>query len=251
MSTQSVNNWSALSALPSLCVVIPVFNEASNVEPLAAEVIDVLAARGFPFEVVFVDDGSDDGTEAAIVAAHQWDGRVRGCRHAANAGQSTALWTGLGATSAPWIATMDGDRQNDPSDLPRMLDALSQADFVCGIRTRREDHWLRRASSVVARWARRIVLGVDFRDTGCALRVFRRTVLDGIVPFNGWHRLLPVLVHAAGHRVIELPVGHRARVAGRSKYGVWNRLGRGAFDLIGVAWLLRRRLHPPPTRPCE
>lgn len=227
-----------------LAIIVPVFNEADNVLPLAREVAAAFAGESLTWELVFVDDGSADATWQRIQEARRLDARVRGVRHAHNAGQSAAVWTGLRATSAPLVATLDGDRQNDPADLPGLLRELERVDFVCGWRRDRQDNLLRRVSSRLARWARRAVLGADFADTGCALRVFRRAALDGVFPFNGWHRFLPVLVHHAGVPVKEVPVRHRPRTAGRSKYGVWNRLGRGLLDLVGVAWYLRRRLRP-------
>ena len=137
---------------------------------------------------------------------------------------------------------MDGDRQNDPADLPLLFAELKENDFVCGVRRKRQDNWLRLVSTKVARAARRQALKVDFCDNGCAFRVFKRTALDGIFPFNGLHRFLPVLVHGNGARTKEIPIGHRARVAGVSKYGLWNRLGRGIYDLIAIAWYQKRRL---------
>jgi dolichol-phosphate mannosyltransferase len=229
-----------------LAIVVPVYEEEANVLPLAREIVTALRPGPLAFEVVFVDDGSADGTAAAILEASRAEDCVRGVRHARNAGQSAALWTGLCVTHAPIVATLDGDRQNDPADLPQLLAALERADFVCGVRARRRDPWVRRVSSAVARQARRTFLGVDFRDTGCSLRVFRRSALQQVFPFHGWHRFLPVLVHAAGVTVCELPVSHRHRSAGRSKYGVWNRLGHGLFDLIGVAWYQRRILRAIP-----
>jgi dolichol-phosphate mannosyltransferase len=231
-----------------LAIIVPVFNEADNVLPLAREVAAAFAQETLAWELVFVDDGSSDATWDRIQEARRLEPRVRGVRHTANAGQSAAVWTGLRATRTPLVATLDGDRQNDPADLPRLLGELAQVDFVCGRRVGRQDNLMRRVSSCLARWARRVVLGADFADTGCALRVFRRTALDGVLPFDGWHRFLPVLVHHTGVRVKEVPVRHRPRTAGRSKYGVWNRLGRGLFDLVGVAWYLRRRLRPVASK---
>jgi hypothetical protein len=123
-----------------------------------------------------------------------------------------------------------------------MLPELARADFVCGVRRKRKDTFVRRSSSRIARWARRSALKVDFCDTGCAMRVFKRSALDGVFLFNGFHRFLPVLVHGAGAKTVEVPVNHRPRVAGVSKYGVWNRLGRGIYDLIALNWLQKRRL---------
>jgi dolichol-phosphate mannosyltransferase len=238
---------------PEIAVIVPVFDEEDNVVPLADQVTRAFAGEGRPWELVFVDDASRDSTWARIHEAHQRDSRVRGVRHPRNAGQSAAFWTGLRATTSPIVATLDGDLQNDPADLPKLLAGLAEADFVCGVRVNRRDTWVRRVSSRVARRARRLALGVDFRDTGCFLRVFRRSALEGVLPFNGWHRFLPVLVHGTGARVQEVAVSHRPRAAGVSKYGIWNRLGRGLFDLVGVRWYLQRRLRPvafsesPPT----
>ena len=193
-----------------------------------------------------MDDASRDETWREIAAANTADARIRGVRHARNAGQSAALWTGIQAATGTMLATLDGDLQNDPADLPKLLPELATADFVMGVRLARQDSFVRRASSHVARLARRAVLGVDFRDTGCSLRVFRRTALNGIFPFHGLHRFLPLLVHGNGSRVIEVPVEHRPRVAGVSKYGIWNRLGRGIVDLLAMAWYQKRRLLPVP-----
>ncbi|HXT41693.1 MAG TPA: glycosyltransferase family 2 protein [Candidatus Angelobacter sp.] len=227
-----------------ISIIVPVLDEEDNVLPLAREVVGALEKEPRPFEVVFVDDGSRDGTWGKILEAHRLDPRVRGLRHERNSGQSAALWTGVRETNGPIIATLDGDLQNDPADLPKLLCELEHADFVCGVRVNRRDTWLRRVSSRIARRARRAALGADFQDTGCSLRVFKRTALDGVFPFNGWHRFLPVLVHGNGAVTKETSVNHRPRAAGVSKYGVWNRLGRGIFDLIGVAWHQKRRLRP-------
>lgn len=224
-----------------LVVVVPVFNEAENVLPLAAEIVAALNRQPRPFLLIFVDDASTDGTWKAVAEAQQADPRVRGLRHSRNAGQSAALWTGIQQSRSRLLATLDGDRQNDPADFLPMLEKLDQFDFISGRRARREDNWIRRVSSKTARAARRVALGVDFEDTGCAVRVFKREVLEGIFGFNGLHRFLPVLVHGGGYTTLEVPVNHRARVAGVSKYGVWNRLGRGIVDLFAVRWYQRRR----------
>jgi dolichol-phosphate mannosyltransferase len=229
-----------------ISVVVPVYNEEDNILPLAAEVSRALAGVTPNYQLLFVDDGSTDGTWERIAAARDIDPSVRGLRHQKNAGQSAALWTGIQAAEAPVIATLDGDLQNDPADLPALLKELAHCDFVCGVRTKRNDSWLRRVSSKIARVARRTALGVDFCDTGCAVRVFRRSALKGVFPFNGLHRFLPVLVHASGARTLEVPINHRARVAGCSKYGLNNRLWRGIFDLLAMAWYQKRRIGEIP-----
>lgn len=230
----------------AISIIVPVFEEADNVQPMAHEVAAAFAAVANDWELVFVDDGSRDATWAKITEAARANPRVRGVRHTRNAGQSAALWTGIQQSNRPLIATLDGDLQNDPADLPRLLQELETCDFACGWRANRQDSWLRKVSSRLARWARSTALNAEFRDTGCALRVFRRAALEGVFGFNGLHRFLPILVAGGGFRVREIPVNHRARVAGVSKYGVWNRLGRGLYDLVAIAWYQRRRFKAVP-----
>ena len=229
-----------------LSIIVPVYNEAENILPLSREVAGALSTETRSYELLFVDDASTDETWVKIQEAHRLDSRVRGLRHSRNSGQSAALWTGLQNSSSPILATLDGDLQNDPADLPRLLAELDCVDFVSGMRLSRQDNFLRRASSKIARWARRTMLKVDFQDTGCAIRAFKRSALEGLFPFNGLHRFLPLLVHGNGAKTLEVPVNHRPRVAGVSKYGVWNRLGRGIYDLFALAWYQKRRLRPVP-----
>jgi dolichol-phosphate mannosyltransferase len=227
---------------PQLSIIVPVFNEADNVLPMAREVAAAMQQVSLPYELVFVDDASTDATWQRILEARKADARVRGLRHVRNSGQSAAVWTGIRGTQSPLIATLDGDLQNDPADFPRMIAELERADFVCGKRTKRKDNFVRRASSKIARTIRMRALKSDFEDTGCAMRVFKRSTVQDLMPFNGLHRFLPILAHANGARTLEVPVHHRQRVAGVSKYGVWNRVWRGLYDLIGVNWYLKRRL---------
>ena len=227
-----------------VAVIVPVYNEEDNVLPMAREVSEAMKKSGRSYELVFVDDASTDGTWKKIEEVRRQFPNVRGLRHAVNSGQSAALWTGIQASHSDIIATLDGDLQNDPADIPQMLPSLAKADFVCGVRAKRRDTFVRRSSSKIARWARRSALKVDFCDTGCAMRVFKRSALTGVFPFNGFHRFLPVLVHGNGVSTLEVPVNHRPRVAGVSKYGVWNRLWRGIYDLIALSWFQKRRLRP-------
>jgi dolichol-phosphate mannosyltransferase len=230
-----------------ISIIVPVFEETDNVLPMAREVTAAFASVPNDWELVFVDDGSRDATWEKICEAARANPRVRGVRHTRNAGQSAALWTGIQHTNRPLLATLDGDLQNDPADLPRLLKELESCDFACGWRQNRQDTFVRRVSSRLARAARGAALGAEFRDTGCALRVFRRAALTGVFGFNGLHRFLPILVAGGGFRVREVPVSHRARVAGVSKYGVWNRLGRGLYDLLAIAWYQRRRVQSVPV----
>lgn len=225
-----------------LSIIVPVYNEEDNVLPMAEECASAMEGAGFDFEVVFVDDASTDKTWARIAEARGKYANIVGLRHLKNAGQSAALWTGIQGTESPLIATLDGDLQNDPADIPRMLKELDEFDFVCGMRLNRKDDFIRRASSILARKARQWALNADFRDTGCAMRVFKREALEGVFPFNGLHRFLPILVQNGGFKTREMPVNHRARVAGVSKYGIGNRLWRGLADLFAIFWYQRRRI---------
>ncbi len=231
-----------------IAIIVPVHNEADNVLPLAREIREAGSASGLNYALVFVDDASTDATWQQIRCAHLEDPRVRGVRHSVNAGQSAALWTGFKHVKSPILATMDGDRQNDPSDLLNLLKALDKADFVCGFRAHRSDNWVRRLSSKVARVARSAILGSDFKDTGCAMRVFRHECLQAVFPFNGLHRFMPILVKNGGYKTLEIPVNHRPRISGVSKYGIWNRVWRGIFDLFAMTWYARRQLRPVPAR---
>lgn len=230
------------TSAPRLSVVIPLRNERENVVPLAKQVLEAMRGEWRGLELILVDDASTDGTWEQLLAAQQADPRVRALRHEKPTGQSAALWTGFEASRGEVLATLDGDLQNDPADLPAMIAALANCDLVCGVRAKRMDNTLRRFSTFVARRARRLVLGVDFQDIGCNLRAMKRPVLQTLLPFDGLHRFLPVLAQDAGAVVREMQVAHRPRTAGRSKYGVWNRLGRGVWDLAMIAWYRRRQL---------
>jgi glycosyltransferase involved in cell wall biosynthesis len=233
---------SAQKPTPEISVIAPFWNERDNVLPLVQQILAVFRNDPRPIELILVDDASSDGTWEKILEAQGVEPRVRAIRHLRNRGQSAALWTGFTASQGAIIATLDGDLQNDPAEFPRMLAALASADLVCGMRTKRMDSTLRRLSSRIARSARKLVLGVDFRDTGCNLRVFKRSILQTLFPFDGLHRFMPIVADGAGAVVLETPVNHRPRVAGVSKYGVWNRLGRGICDLAMIAWYRKRQL---------
>ena len=226
-------------------VVIPVCNEQDNVEPLAREIHAALSGR-WSFETIFVDDGSTDGTAAALLAARAAGlPEIRLLRHAVRSGQSAAVATGVRAARAPWIATLDGDGQNDPADIPKLLEA-AQADrggrlrLVMGNRTTRRDTWLRRLSSRVANGVRGGLLKDGTPDTGCGIKVFDRAVFMDMPRFNHMHRFMPALFQREGYDVASVPVNHRERTRGTSKYGLHNRLWVGIVDLFGVMWLIRR-----------
>jgi dolichol-phosphate mannosyltransferase len=231
---------------PEISVIVPLRNESANVLPLTERIFGALNKTSGAVELILVDDASSDDTWQRILQARQAYPGLRAFRHSQNRGQSAALWTGFKGSNGEILATLDGDLQNDPADLPRMLALLADCDMVCGVRTHRADNWLRRVSSSIARSARRMVLGVDFADTGCNLRVFKRKILETIPAFDGIHRFMPVFVHNVGLTVRELPVSHHPRIAGRSNYGISNRLGRGIRDLIMVRWFLKRQIDRAP-----
>jgi dolichol-phosphate mannosyltransferase len=234
---------------PEISVVVPLYNEARNVEPLVRQIFAAFREEKRPLELILVDDRSTDETWEEILKVRRTDARIRALRHQRQSGQSAALWTGFQASRGEIIATLDGDLQNDPADFPRMLAELPTCDMVCGVRVGRKDTMVRRISSVIARWARKVVLGVDFRDSGCNLRAFKRSVLKLLPAFDGLHRFIPILAHGSGAIVREIPVTHHARVAGLSKYGIGNRLRRGIVTLALVRRCLKGQL--PATKPIE
>jgi len=228
-----------------LSVVVPVYDEFDNLAPLVEELRAVLESLRLSWEVLLVDDGSRDGSAEKIAELSRRDARVRSVLMRHHGGQSQALVAGLMRAEGAMIVTMDGDLQNDPADLPRLLAALDGADVVSGIRERRVDPLVRRWSSSVANVARRLVLGDSLTDIGCSLKAYRREALVGLPPFDGVHRFLPALCQLRGARVVERRVSHRPRRAGRSKYGISDRLWRGLRDLFGVRWLASRLISPP------
>lgn len=221
---------------PSFSVVVPFYNEAENVRAVLEELRAVLPHA----EIIAVDDGSVDNTWWLIKSV----AGVRGLRLERNLGQSAAIYHGLRASTGQVCGMMDGDGQNDPANFQRLLEEFARggADVVCGYRERRRDSWSRRIASRVANAIRRFFLDDGVRDTGCSQKIFRREAIDLLVPFHGLHRYLPAFFKRAGLRIVEIPVNHRPRRAGASKYTNWSRALLGVYDLIGVNWLLKRRL---------
>jgi dolichol-phosphate mannosyltransferase len=227
---------------PALSVVIPAYNEQANVVPCYRELRSVLEAHGESFEVVFVDDGSTDGTGEALCALARTDPRVRVLRFRRNAGQTAALHAGFRAARGAVVVTMDADLQNDPHDIPKLLAVLPGQDAVCGWRVDRQDPWTKRIASRIANRVRDRFTRDGVHDTGCTLKAFRREAVQDLHLYRGMHRFLPALLQMEGRRVTEVPVSHRPRRAGISKYGNWTRLWSGLADLFAVRWMARRRL---------
>ncbi len=220
-------------------VVVPFFNESESVTEVLREVRVTLPQA----EIIAIDDGSRDDTWAQIRKA---DG-IRGLRFVKNQGQSAAIYHGLRAATQPVVGMMDGDSQNDPANFKLLLAefAKGQADVVCGYRANRRDTWSRRTASRIANAIRRTFLDDGVRDTGCSQKVFRRESVELLVPFRGLHRYLPAIFKQAGLRLAEVPVNHRPRLAGVSKYSNFTRALHGIYDLVGVGWLLKRKIVPP------
>ncbi len=228
-----------------LSVVVPVRDEAENIAPLVEEIRGALDGR-LDYEVLYVDDGSTDDTAARLAALAVEFPRLRVIGHRQSCGQSTALRTGVKGARAPWVVTLDGDGQNDPGDIPKLLGELGNLDhapldqMIAGYRRRRRDTVLRRVSSRVANGIRAFLLQDRTPDTGCGLKLFHRDTFLDLPYFDHMHRFLPALMLRSGGRVRSVEVRHRPRTRGRSHYGVRNRLWVGIVDLLGVMWLQRR-----------
>jgi len=238
------------AASPVIAVVVPVKNEADNIAPLVGEISAALKGR-WPFEIVYVDDGSDDATPAKLKETQASVPELRVVRHAKSCGQSQAVATGVKYAKAAFIATLDGDGQNDPADIPAMLERLLAEPeagrsllLVAGHRQNRQDDGIRLLSSKIANKIRASMLKDDTPDSGCGLKLFTREAFLDMPRFNHMHRFLPALMIRRGGKVVSVRVNHRARERGVSKYGVWNRLWVGIVDLFGVMWLQARASVP-------
>ena len=223
---------------PGVSVVVPLFNEEESISLLQTELSAAL--KNFDYEIVFVDDGSGDCTADRIERKMN----VRLIRFEKNAGQSAAIYAGVMAARGATLVLIDGDLQNDPADIPRLLAEIARgADLVCGYRAQRRDTRVKRLTSRIANAVRSRFTKDGVRDTGCTLKAMRHECVSALVPFKGMHRFIPALVKGAGFGLVEIPVNHRLRRFGRSKYGLGNRALRATIDMFGVRWLLSRRLN--------
>jgi glycosyltransferase involved in cell wall biosynthesis len=233
-----------------ISVIVPVMNEAENIPVLAGEIEQALGALGRSWECVWVNDGSTDGSAEALdrLAAAS---RVHRAVHLdGNFGQSAALATGFGVARGAIYCTLDGDGQNDPADLPALVRALETqgVDVMNGVRAKRQDSWVRKLSSRIGNGFRNAVTREQVRDVGCSIRAFRRECAEGLVVFRGLHRYLPTLFRLRGFRIAEMPVNHRPRVRGKTKYGISNRLWVGLGDTLAVRWMQSRLVWPRVKR---
>lgn len=233
---------SAESPLIDLSIVAPVYNERENLEPFVRELQQFFSGNALVHEIILVDDGSTDGSAEKIAQLARDNEAVRGVYFKRNRGQSAAFDAGFKAARGRSIVTMDADQQNDPADIPALLEALGEYDAAVGYRLRRQDSWVRRLSSRIANGVRNWLSGDDIIDTGCSLKAFRRESLEGIKLYSGMHRFLPTLLRIEGRNVLQLPVNHRPRLRGKSKYGIMNRLFSSFLDLLAVRWMRKRRL---------
>ncbi len=234
---------SSEAATPYLSVVVPVYDERDNLDPLIEEIVPALASLGRPFEILLVDDGSGDGSAEKIAELVRSRPGVRGLHFRTNRGQTAAFDAGFKAARGRVVVTLDADLQNDPKDIRALLAALDEGyDAAVGYRSVRRDSWLKRVSSSIANSVRNRLSGDDIIDTGCSLKAFRRECLSHIKLHTGMHRFFPTLLRIEGYRVVQVPVRHRERRAGRSKYGIRNRAFRAFADLLVVRWMKKRRL---------
>jgi dolichol-phosphate mannosyltransferase len=222
---------------PAVSVIVPIFNEEGNVVQLQKELESVLATSSH--EIIFVDDGSTDDTVAKIDRKPT----VRVLQFERNSGQSAAIYAGLHAARGDVLVLIDGDLQNDPGDIPRLLAEIEKGvDLVCGFRAKRQDTWFKRIQSRLANSIRSRFTKDGVRDTGCTLKAMRRECRNALVPFYGMHRFIPALIKGFGYKITEIPVNHRRRHSGVSKYSFGNRALRATIDMFGVRWLLSRQV---------
>lgn len=236
-SRDSVNEQIEIS------VVVPVFNEEENLPILIPEIVEVLRSLGKRYEMIFVDDGSVDRSRQLLkeMRPHYPQMRILGFKK--NCGETAAGAAGLREAKGEIVITIDADLQNDPKDIPTMLETLKNYDMVTGWRREREDSWMKRITSRMANRIRNQLSGETIRDSGCTFRAYKRECLRNIKWFKGMHRFVPTLVKMEGFRVVEIPISHRPRKFGVSKYTTWNRMGRAFIDLLAVKWMRSRQIH--------
>jgi dolichol-phosphate mannosyltransferase len=225
-----------------ISLVIPVYDEEDNIKPLIAELREVLPALGRSYEIVFVDDGSRDRSLEILKAAASQDPQIRIIRFKKNAGQTAAFDAGFKAAQGDIVVTMDADLQNDPHDIPRLVEKIGEFDIVCGWRHQRKDPWIKIVSSKIANFVRNKLSEEEIVDTGCSLKAYKRECLQKLKLFNGMHRFLPTLAKMEGCTVTQVKVNHRPRRFGTTKYTISNRMVRAFADLLAVRWMKRRHL---------
>jgi dolichol-phosphate mannosyltransferase len=225
-----------------ISVVVPVYNEQDNLPILIPQLVEALKSLKRSYEMVFIDDGSSDESRNVLKEIVVRDPSLRVIGFRENCGLSAALMAGVREAHGKIIVTLDSDLQNDPKDIPKLLEKLDHHDMATGWRQKRQDPWLKRISSQIANFVRNQLSGEAIRDSACTLRAFKKECFRDMMVFNGMHRFLPTLVKMNGYRVIEVPVAHHPRKFGKSKYNIRNRIGRSFIDLLAVRWMKRRRI---------
>jgi glycosyltransferase involved in cell wall biosynthesis len=228
---------------PTFSLVIPCYNEEGNLHPLLAAIREAVEPLRVPYEIIITDDCSRDKSWEILKTLAVADSRIRVQRFAFNCGESAASWAGLKAARGQYLVTLDADLQNDPKDLPKFLEALKKFDCVCGTRVEtrgKGDNFIRIASSRIANGVRNKLSGEKISDAGCTYRAFKRECIENLKFFKGMHRFLPTLFKIEGFTVTEIPVTNNPRFAGKSNYGVWNRLFASFYDLLAVRWMKKR-----------
>jgi dolichol-phosphate mannosyltransferase len=229
---------------PSISVVIPCYNEVGNIEALIGELEVAVGKTGESFEIIYVDDFSTDGSTEKLQQLKKVKPHLRHVRHNKNLGQSAATFNGISRARGKYVITMDGDLQNDPADIPMMFSKITNCHAVCGVRQGRKDTFGKRLSSKFANGIRGWFLNDGILDAGCTFRVMRRSALNGIFAFRALHRFLPTILRIQGFKVVQLPINHRARTSGVSKYGFGNRFWVGIVDMLAMRWYRFRHLPP-------
>lgn len=223
-------------------IVIPVYNEQECLARLFERLDETLPALGDDYEVIYIDDGSVDRSAEMLKARAAKDPHTRVLQFERNSGQSSAFDAGFKASRGNVVITMDADLQNDPADIPKLIEKLNEYDAASGWRVRRQDGLRKRVSTKIANWVRNKLSGDNVHDSASSLKAFKREALMKVKMFNGAHRFMPTLIRMEGYRVTEVPVSHHPRHAGAAKYGIWNRMFRAFYDLLGVRWMKSRRL---------
>ncbi|MFW6179523.1 MAG: glycosyltransferase family 2 protein [Desulfohalobiaceae bacterium] len=231
----------AQSPAPELSIVVPVYNEAQNLQPMYQELRSRLETLDLDFEVIFINDASQDQSQKVLEGMQQTDSRIRLARHSFNSGESAAQATGFFLARGSLVMTMDADQQNDPGDIPAFLKALQDGvDCVCGVRSKRNDTLVKQFSSWAANRFRNFLTKDQVSDAGCTFRLLRKSALQEMLVFNGMHRFIPTILRLQGFKVVEIPIQDRPRAGGVSKYGVGNRMFRGILDCLAMRWYSKR-----------
>lgn len=228
---------------PVYSVVIPLKNEAGNIIDLIEELEPVMQSLGQQWELICIDDGSTDGTDRILNVVAKQKKYLRFIKFKQNYGQSSAFDAGFKAAQGQYVITLDGDGQNDPKDIPRLAQLIQDCDLVCGIRLKRKDSFIKRVTSKMANFIRKRLCDDGVQDTGCSLKIYRKTCLEHIKMYQGMHRFLPALFKIEGFRIQQIPVNHRERLKGKSNYNFYNRSLNTVADLFAVRWMKKRHLH--------